>query len=70
MPAEASASTSFIRESTFPRFHALDGGEREAGALGKLALVDAQQRPRGPHLRPSDHVSDIRIDVDYVPIHA
>jgi hypothetical protein len=33
-------------------------------------LIDVQQRPRGPHLRSSYHVSDIRIDVTYIGIHA
>jgi hypothetical protein len=33
-------------------------------------LIDLQQRARGPHLRPSYHVLDIRIDILYIAIHA
>jgi hypothetical protein len=50
------------------RFHALDRGQRESRALGELALIDIQQRPRGPHLGSSYHVSDIRIDTFYIVI--
>ena len=32
------------------RFHALDGGQREAGEFRELPLIDLQQRPRGAHL--------------------
>src|SRR5215813_11932565 len=30
------------------RFHALDRGQRETRALGEFALINLQQRPRGP----------------------
>jgi hypothetical protein len=52
------------------RFHALDRGQRETRALGEFALVDLQQRPRGPHLSPGYHVLAIRIDILYMAIHA
>src|SRR5215831_4072909 len=52
------------------RFHALDRGQRETGALGEFALIDLQQRPRGPHLRPCYHVLDMRIDSLPISIHA
>src|SRR5262249_34334158 len=52
------------------RFHALDGRQRETRALGQLALIDLQQRPRGPHLRSSYHVLDIRINCPRISIHA
>jgi hypothetical protein len=52
------------------RFHALDRGERETGALGEFALIDLQQRPCGPHLSSGYHVLDIRIDIPYIAIHA
>ena len=69
MPAASSAATSFISESTLPRIdavarlHALDGRHRQARQLGQLALVDAEQRPRGAQLGGSDHVFYIKIDV-------
>ena len=43
-------------------FHALDRGQRKSRALGEFTLIDVQQRPRGPHLGSSYHVSDIIID--------
>jgi hypothetical protein len=52
------------------RFHALDRGQRETRALGEFALIDLEQRPRGPHLSSSYHVLDIRIDVPRLLIHA
>src|SRR5215470_13466411 len=52
------------------RFHALDGGQRETRAPGKLALIEPQERPRRPHLGASYHVSNIRIDRLSIPIHA
>jgi hypothetical protein len=52
------------------RFHALDRGQRETGALGEFALIDLEQRPRSPHLSSSYHVLDIRIDGPRILIHA
>ena len=40
----------------FARFHALDGGHRQAGKVGKLALVEPGERPRGAKLRGRNHV--------------
>jgi hypothetical protein len=57
-------------DDSLARFHALDGGQRETRALGEIALVDLEQRPRGPHLSTSYHVSDIRIDIIHIAIHA
>ena len=45
------------------RLHALDGRHRQAGQLGQLALVDAEQGPGGAQLGRRDHVWDIKIDV-------
>src|SRR5215475_3356544 len=45
----------------FARFHALDRGQRKPRTLGEVALVNFQERPRGPHLGTGYHVSDIRI---------
>src|SRR5215470_4185094 len=39
------------------RFHALDGRQRQARALGQRLLVDAQQGPGRPHLSASNHAS-------------
>src|SRR5215471_5282978 len=57
-------------DDPFARFHALDRGQRETRALGEFALIDLQQRPRGPHLRPCYHVLDMRIDSLPISIHA
>src|SRR5690606_28798371 len=42
----------------FAGFHALDGGQGDAGQLGQAALVDAKQGAGGPHLGGSDHGLD------------
>src|SRR5262245_17690590 len=57
-------------DHAFARFHALDRGQRKPRALGEVALVDFQQCPRGPHLRTSYHISDIRIAILYIAIHS
>src|SRR5262245_6650133 len=54
----------------FARFHALDRGQRKPRALGEVALVDFQPRPRGPHLGTSNHASDIGIVILYIAIHS
>ena len=67
MPSAASASTSFISESTLPRttpslasMRWMVGSERPA-RCASLALVEAEQRPGGPQLRGGDHADAKRI---------
>jgi hypothetical protein len=57
-------------DDSLARFHALDRGQRETGALGEFALIDLQQRPGRPHLSSGYHVLDIRIDIPYIAIDA
>ena len=45
------------------RFHALDGRQRQPGRFGELALINAEERARGPELAGGDHRVDVRIDV-------
>ena len=69
MPAASSAATSFINELTLPRivpvagFHALNGGQRQSGRFGQLALVDAEQGAGRAYLACRDHANRIRSDV-------
>ncbi len=44
------------------RFHALDGGQRDAGQLGQRTLVDAEHGARGTHLSGGHHATHIRCD--------
>ena len=76
MPPAASASTSFISESTLPRTTPSQAsmrwmvGSDKPERLRQLALVEAEQRPGCPHLRAGYHVLNISIDTFDVSIDA
>jgi hypothetical protein len=69
MPSASRAPTSFHQrihvaaDHTLACFHALDGRQRQPGRFSELALINAEERARGPELAGGDHRVDVRIDV-------
>jgi hypothetical protein len=52
-----------------PGLHTLDGGQRQAGGFGKLALIHPQQGAGGTDLGGSNHVLSMLIEYKNIRTH-